>query len=114
MAAVLCLFLMLGFCLPFACAADTEIHSAPQPVPETATSSNCDDLTKKVIAKEIELERFNLNYCLETSKVDRFKGTRYFLLQESNLALLNAGFIGTVAERSAHMSSPRKNKHHYA
>ena len=69
------------------------------------STKDSDVLTRKILLKEIELEKFNLNYRLQTGKVDRWKSNRFFLLQEANLVLLDAGFITTVAERSKHIRS---------
>ena len=71
------------------------------------STRNSDVLARKILLDEIALEKFNLNYRLQTGKVDRWKGTRYFLLQEDNVVMLDAGFIATVAERSAHLGSPQ-------
>jgi hypothetical protein len=70
------------------------------------STKDSDVLTRQILLKEIELEKFNLNYRIQTGKVDRWKSTRFFLLQQANVALLDAGFIATVAERSKHISSP--------
>lgn len=73
---------------------------------ETTTSDNTqsiDSLIKEILLNEIKLARFNLNYRLEAAKQGRFKGIRYFLMQEANSALTMSGLTVTVAERMAHI-----------
>jgi hypothetical protein len=86
--------------------ASSDAHTLVAMVPDSSTRTS-DVLTRKILLDEIALEKFNLNYRLQTGKVDRWKGTRYFLLQEANIAMLDGGFIATVAERSKHLSSPQ-------
>ena len=105
---VLCVVFLSTCYLPPATADDLTTDKLSASTSYTPVSESCDDLTKRIIAKEIELERFNLNYYQETTKTDRFKSSRYFLLQETNLGLLNGGFLASVAERSKHISSPQR------
>lgn len=94
------------------CQTSTEKSVSEPPTLVAQASDNLprtsDELTKQILLDEIALEKFNLNYRLESGKVDRWKGTRYFLLQEANIAMLDAGFIATVAERTKHINSHAK------
>ncbi len=73
----------------------------------TATLPQIDSLTRQILLKEIELERFNLHYKMEVAKQGRWKGWRYGGLQEINATLgLSGGIIG-VAERGTHIHRPK-------
>lgn len=58
-----------------------------------------DRLTREILLKEIELQRFNLQYTLAVAKQGRWKGLRYALLQEANTALNLAGAIISTDNR---------------
>jgi len=51
-----------------------------------------EDLTRKILIKEIELEKFNLNYKLNSAKQGRWKGERYAMFNEINAGM---GLTGT-------------------
>lgn len=100
--------------LPFesARAAESQSYTAvlsatADPSPEDVMQSR-ETLSRQILLKEIELERFNINYRMETGKADRFKHWRYFLSQEASACLTNAGFITIAAERARHINSPGK------
>lgn len=57
------------------------------------------------LRKEIELQRFNVNYRLNVAKQGRWKGLRYFLSQETNAALSASGGIIGIAERYKNFNS---------
>jgi hypothetical protein len=62
-----------------------------------------DELTRQILLKEIELERYNLHYKLEVAKQGRWKGWRYGGFQIVNNTLgLSGGIVG-VAERGSHI-----------
>lgn len=76
--------------------------------PREATN-RVEDLTRQILLKEIELERFNLHYKMEVAKQGRWKGWRYGFWQggvNSGMSLTGA-IIGT-AERGSHIHSPDK------
>lgn len=75
--------------------------------PATA-ASRVDDLTRKILLKEIELERFNMHYSLEAAKQGRWKGWRYAFFNEANATLGLTGAIIGTAERGSHIYSPAK------
>jgi hypothetical protein len=75
--------------------------------PEEAMN-RVDDLTRKILLKEVELERFNLVYKRETTKQGRFKGLRYATLQEVNFSLNLANGIISTGERGQHFTNPAK------
>ena len=70
--------------------------------PDTAMS-RVDDLTRQIILKLIELERFNLHFKQNVSKQGRWKGWRYAVFQEANFSLNMAGNINNVGERGMHL-----------
>jgi hypothetical protein len=64
-----------------------------------------DELTRQILLKEIELERFNLHYKLEVAKQGRWKGWRYGGFQITNGMLGVAGGIVGVGERGSHLGT---------
>jgi hypothetical protein len=70
-----------------------------------------DELTRQILLKIIELERFNLHYKQEVAKQGRWKGWRYAMFQEVNGGLNLAGGIVGTAERGSHL---RQNGGHIA
>jgi hypothetical protein len=62
-----------------------------------------DDLTKQILLKEIELQKFNLHYSQEVAKQGRWKGWRYAALQEVNMGTGLAGAIISVANRGSYL-----------
>jgi hypothetical protein len=76
-------------------------------VEPTATLPQIDSLTRQILLKEIELERFNLHYKMEVAKQGRWKGIRYAGFQEVNATMGLAGGIIGVAERGSHLRSPK-------
>jgi hypothetical protein len=69
-----------------------------------------DDYTREVLLAEIKLEKFNLHYRLEAAKQGRWKGWRYFALQEANSSCTLAGLIMGVAERGKHYEADKFKK----
>jgi hypothetical protein len=65
--------------------------------------SKIDDLTKQILLKEIELEKFNMHYTQEVAKQGRWKGLRYAGLQEINMGTGLAGAIISVINRGGHI-----------
>lgn len=56
-----------------------------------------DDMTKKILLKEIELQKYNLHYTMEVAKQGRWKGWRYAFMQELNAGCgLSGSIISTV------------------
>lgn len=74
----------------------------------TVAEQQVGDLTRQILLKEIELERFNLHYTMEVAKQGRWKGWRYGMLQEVNSGMGLTGAIIGVAERGSHIHSPEK------
>lgn len=72
-----------------------------------SSMGNINDLTRRILTKEIELERFSIDYHLQESKNGISKRWRYFLSQESNDLLINAGLIANTAERAGHIQTPQ-------
>ena len=72
--------------------------------------SRVDDLTRQILLKEIELEKFNLNYTKEVAKQGRWKGLRYAFFQEANTGMGLAGAIISVGYRGARIHHANKVK----
>ena len=91
--------------------------SAPAPIVLNATITNdpvvaksrIDDLTRQILLKIVELERFNLHYKQEVAKQGRWKGWRYGGLQEVNNGLNLAGLIVSTGERGSHLHMQGKH-----
>lgn len=75
-------------------------------VQEEVTIEKIDNLTRKILLKEIELERFTLHYTLEVAKQGRWKGWRYAALQEANNSLNLTGGIMSVWNRGRVLHHP--------
>ena len=67
-----------------------------------------DTLTRQILLKEIQLERFIIAYRMHMAENSRLKGWRYFLSQETNASLSDAGFIVITSERGKNISSPQR------
>lgn len=65
-----------------------------------------DELTRQILLKEIELQRFNLNYTSNVAVQGRWKSWRYGTLQNINASLGLAGGIYSVAYRGARLNNP--------
>jgi hypothetical protein len=76
-------------------------------VSPSVAETRVDDLTRQILLKIIELERFNLHYTLEVARQGRWKAWRYGGLQEVNASMGLAGAIVGVAERGSHIHSPQ-------
>jgi hypothetical protein len=56
-------------------------------------------LSSTILHKELELERSNLRFLLNSHSEGRFKPWRYFIFQETDAALLEAGLLTGIADR---------------
>jgi hypothetical protein len=83
-------------------------YSAQTSVDEVVTIDKVDALTKEILLKEIELERFALHYTLEVVKQGRWKGWRYAALQEANNSLNLTGGIMSTWNRARVLHHPEK------
>lgn len=71
-----------------------------------------DELTKQILFKEIELQRYNLHYTMEVAKQGRWKGWRYAMFQEINSGLGLAGSVISTSNRGQALhNSKRVNLH---
>ncbi len=75
--------------------------------PNTAMNE-IDELTRQILLKEVQLERFNLHYSMEVAKQGRWKGWRYAGFQEINAGMGLAGSIIGTANRGSHLRSPTR------
>lgn len=79
-----------------------------QSVDEAVTIEKVDRLTKQILLKEIELERFSLHYTIEVARQGRWKGWRYAALQEANNSLGLTGGIMSIWNRGRVLHHPEK------
>jgi hypothetical protein len=70
--------------------------------PNTAVNQ-VDELTRQVLLKIVQIERFNINYSLNVAKQGRWKGWRYAAFQEVNAGMGLAGAIIGTANRGYHL-----------
>ena len=75
--------------------------------PNTAMSK-VDELTKQILLKIVQIERFNINYSLNVAKQGRWKGWRYAAFQEVNAGMGLAGAIIGTANRGYHLRTPTR------
>ncbi len=71
-----------------------------------------DDLTRQILLKEIELQRYNLHYTMEVAKQGRWKGWRYAFFQEINAGMGLSGAIISVANRGQALHKSSRVKLH--
>ncbi|MBX9878882.1 MAG: hypothetical protein K2Y22_10540 [Candidatus Obscuribacterales bacterium] len=79
-----------------------------QSVDETVTVEKVDSLTKQILLKEIELERFSLHYTIEVARQGRWKGWRYAAMQEANNSLGLYGGILSTWNRGRDLHHPER------
>ncbi|HEY9772343.1 MAG TPA: hypothetical protein V6C81_00885 [Planktothrix sp.] len=75
-------------------------NSSPVTIDQNAAIER---LTRNILLNEIKLEKFNLHFRIESAKQGRWKGLRFFSLQEINSGCTEGGLITGVAERGAHI-----------
>lgn len=71
-----------------------------------------DELTKQILLKEIELQRYNLHYSMEVAKQGRWKGWRYAFFQEINSGMGLSGSIISVVNRGQALEKASRVKLH--
>lgn len=81
------------------------LSGAASITPEMAPE-RLDELTRQILLKEIELQRFNLNYTSNVAVQGRWKSWRYGTLQNINASLGLVGGIYSVAYRGARLNNP--------
>ena len=67
-----------------------------------------DELTRQILLKIVQLERFNIHYSMEVAKQGRWKGWRYAAFQEANAGMGLAGAIIGTANRGSHLRTPAR------
>ncbi len=68
--------------------------------------SQLQNLNRRILLKDIELERFNVRFRSASSVQGRWRGPRYFLSQETNAAATMAGLWGALAVREEPIQHP--------
>ena len=71
-----------------------------------------EELTTQILLKEIQLEKFNLNYKLNAAKQGRWKGWRYAFFNEANAGMGIAGGIIGTQQRGSHIHRSNKVKNY--
>ncbi len=71
-------------------------------------ANDIDNLTRQIIVKIIELEKFNWHYRIEVAKQGRWAGWRYATLQEANFLTNLGSEIYSIGERTNHFNDPDK------
>ncbi len=108
----LALVLLLLLCPSISYANDT---AAALPTPSASTESfsqQYTNVTKKILLAGIELERFSLNFRLESAKQPKFRRLRYFLTQETGAAcglafeIVGVNEFGKGRKRPLQISKP--------
>ncbi len=89
---------------------DTPILREGISMSDEEVENKINDLTKQILLKEIELERFGIHYNQEVAKQGRWKGWRYGAFQELNSALGLTGGIISVHNRGRRLKEPLKVK----
>lgn len=74
-------------------------ESAPAPVVLRGQVSAIEALNRDILLKEIELERYAINFRKKNNVQGRWRGWRYFLSQEANAALTGSGLLYQALER---------------
>ncbi len=75
-------------------------------VSNTIFERKIDELTRDILLKEFDLERYGINYNLLFGFQDRWKGWRYGAFGEANSALGLAGGIISVSNRGSKLNDP--------
>lgn len=65
-------------------------------------------LNREILLKEIELERYAIEFRKKNNVQGRWRGWRYFLTQEANAAATGAGLISQIAERQRIINVPNE------
>jgi hypothetical protein len=73
----------------------------------TTEISAIDEISKNILLKEIECERFNIHFRQEYAKQGRWKGLRYFASQEANGGALLGGLVAAIAIRAHSLAGGR-------
>ncbi|GEM_PF-545365 len=72
---------------------------APSPVVLRGQVGAIEALNRDILLKEIELERYAINFRKKNNVQGRWRGWRYFLSQEANAALTGSGLLYQALER---------------
>ena len=76
-------------------------HSSP-----VGSAENLDDVTNHVIAKELELQKLNAHFRLESTRQPRWRAWRQFAYSETNASCTEAGLIARMALSYPFMKRP--------
>ena len=93
-------------------AGDRPVLRGTSPVAPSEAARQIDALTRAILLKEIELQRYNLHYTMEVAKQGRWKGWRYALFQEINSGTGLSGSIISVVNRGQALHKPKRVKLH--
>lgn len=76
--------------------------------PQKATLLDIEEYNRKILLKEIELERYSINFRKKNNVQGRFRGWRYFISQEANASLTSAGLLRQLRERQNVIDNPNR------
>jgi hypothetical protein len=110
--------LALGFGITYGIAMQPLLEARAAEVSESASgeqlaqtagvASPIDALTKKILSKEIELERLNSYYRIKSTRQDRFRTWRTWAFAQQNAWLTGSGLLTGVVERAQNIqNNPR-------
>jgi len=84
------------------------VAQAPAGTVLTGRVSNVDTITRDILRDEIKLEKYNLTYRLNAAKQGRWKGWRYFAIQECALGLVEGDLIAMTSYRGHGLHHPER------
>ncbi|CAN5452523.1 hypothetical protein BH11CYA1_BH11CYA1_31770 [soil metagenome] len=68
-------------------------------LPAKAAVDEIEEINRQILMREVELERFSINFRKYNNVQGRWRGWRYFLFQESNSGLVAAGLTKQIVDR---------------
>lgn len=68
-------------------------------IPANAALAEVEELNRQILLKEIELERFSINFRKYNNIQGRWRGWRYFAFQEANAGMTAAGLTKQLVDR---------------
>ncbi len=68
-------------------------------LPASAAVAEVEEINRQILLKEIELERFSINFRKYNNIQGRWRGWRYFVFQEANAGMTAAGLTKQLVDR---------------
>ena len=99
--------IFLGLALLFSVSATSAQEATFEESTSTVgQSGNLDELTNHVIAKELELQKLNAHFRMESTRQPRWRPWRQFVYSETNAGCTEAGLIARMALSYPYMKRP--------